>query len=93
VDASDPASLTVAQENGTKFVTRWNDTRDNGIFAAAINGRSSPYLRDGTKWMDGGGASSHSDLIPEGFHVVSLSPNGPVTASAFAYDRNLTFGG
>jgi autotransporter-associated beta strand protein len=69
VDASDPASLTVVSENGTNFVTQWNDTRTNGVCALSQSGAARPFLREnfqnGMPWVDFGS-----------FRYSSLSING-----------------
>jgi len=47
VDADDAASLETVAVNGTNFVTRWNDCRTNGFYAAAQDTVHRPFLSPG----------------------------------------------
>lgn len=44
VDASDLSTLMLQEENGTNFVTRWNDADGGAVFATSGTNRRLPYL-------------------------------------------------
>ena len=68
VDSSRADTLELEEQNGTNFVTRWNDVRGNGLFAtnclAGPSWRTNPENR----------RAFISDVTQNGFPVVDFGP-------------------
>ena len=68
VDASDTSTMTLSNENGTNYVTRWNDASGGSRYATAGTDHPRPYLGtfNGRSFVDFG-TKYYPDQAPDGY--------------------------